>query len=98
MATAPERGASAERRLVVTLPSDREIEMTRAFAAPRRLVFAAHSSPEHLKHWWGPRGFTMVSCEMDFRPGSAIGPSGIVFTNPQDSGLGNFSIVGLQMV
>lgn len=69
MATAPERGASAERRLVVTLPSDREIEMTRAFAAPRRLVFAAHSSPEHLKHWWGPRGFTMVSCEMDFRPG-----------------------------
>jgi hypothetical protein len=32
---------------------------------------------------------------MDFRPGSAIGPNGVVFTNPQDSGLGNFSIVGL---
>jgi uncharacterized protein YndB with AHSA1/START domain len=56
-------------RLQLTLPSDTEIVMTRVFDAPRRLVFEAHSKPEHLRHWWGPREFTMALCEMDFRPG-----------------------------
>ncbi|HTR19874.1 MAG TPA: SRPBCC domain-containing protein [Gemmatimonadales bacterium] len=63
----PERGSN----LTVTLPSDTEIVMTRWFNAPRRLVFEAHSSCEHLKHWWGPRRYAIVSCEMDFRPGGA---------------------------
>lgn len=53
----------------VTLPSDREIEMTRVFDAPRRLVFEAYSKPEHVKRWWGCRSFTLTVCEMDFRPG-----------------------------
>ena len=51
--------------------TDLEIVMTRVFDAPRRLVFEAHTKPEHLKHWWGPRGFTLTECEMDFRPGGA---------------------------
>jgi uncharacterized protein YndB with AHSA1/START domain len=63
--------AALARRLVVTLPSDHEIQMSRVFDAPRRLVFDAHTSVEHMRHWWGPRGFTMVSGEMDFRPGGA---------------------------
>ena len=63
--------ASLERRLIVTLPSDREIQMTRVFDAPRQLVFEAHARAEHLRQWWGPRGFTMQSCELDFRPGGA---------------------------
>lgn len=45
--------------------------MTRVFDAPRRLVFEAHTKCEHLKHWWGPRRYTLESCEMDFRPGGA---------------------------
>jgi uncharacterized protein YndB with AHSA1/START domain len=53
--------------LTVTLPSDLEIKMVRTFDAPRALVFAAHSTPEHVKHWWG-RG-NPLDCEMDFRPG-----------------------------
>jgi uncharacterized protein YndB with AHSA1/START domain len=32
----------------LTLPSDREIVMTRVFNAPRRLVFEAHTRPEHV--------------------------------------------------
>ena len=64
-------GARNTRALTVILPSDREIVMTRVFEAPRRLVFEAHSKCEHVKHWWGPRGFTLVSCTMDFRPGGA---------------------------
>ena len=67
--------------LTVTTPSEREIVMTRSFDAPRELVFEAHSKPEHMKEWWGPRGFTMPVCEMDFRPGGAYrfvqrGPDG----------------------
>jgi uncharacterized protein YndB with AHSA1/START domain len=63
----PERSGG----LTVTLPSDTEIVMTRWFNAPPRLVFEAHSSCEHLKHWWGPWRYEIASCEMDFRPGGA---------------------------
>jgi len=55
-----------------TTPSDREIVMTRVFDAPRRLVFEAHTSPEHLPQWMlGPEGWTMPVCEIDLRPGGA---------------------------
>ncbi|RXZ78796.1 SRPBCC domain-containing protein [Paenibacillaceae bacterium] len=43
--------------------------MERVFDAPRELVFEAHSSAEHLKHWWGPRGWVLSACTVDFRPG-----------------------------
>lgn len=56
-------------KVTVTTPSDTEIQMTRVFDAPRDLVFEAHSSAEHMKHWWGPRKYEVVSAEVDFRPG-----------------------------
>ncbi len=62
-------GASGSNQLTVTTPSDREIVMSRVFDAPRELVFEAHSSCEHMSHWWGPRKYEVASCEMDFRPG-----------------------------
>ena len=40
----------------VTLPSEKEIVLTREFDAPRSLVFEAFVKPEHLKLWWGRRG------------------------------------------
>ena len=55
----------------ITLPSDREVVMTRVFDAPRSLLFEAHTKPEHLARWWGPRTHEMVVCDMDFRPGGA---------------------------
>jgi uncharacterized protein YndB with AHSA1/START domain len=55
--------------LSVTLPSDREIVLTRSFEAPRALVYEAFSKPEHVGQWWGPAGATLPVCEMDFRPG-----------------------------
>lgn len=47
----------------------RVLTLTRTFDAPRELVFAAYSQCEHLKHWWGPTGWTLPVCEIDFRPG-----------------------------
>src|SRR2546423_5486985 len=55
--------------LTVTLPSDRHIELTREFDAPRDLVFLAMSKPEHLSRWWGQAGASVTVCEIDFRPG-----------------------------
>jgi uncharacterized protein YndB with AHSA1/START domain len=64
-------GGRGSNQLTVTTPSDREIVMTRVFDAPRDLVFEAHTSCEHMKHWWGPRKYEIASCEVDFRPGGA---------------------------
>ena len=55
----------------MTLPSDREILITREFNAPRALVWEAITKPEHLKNWWGPRGYELISCELDARPGGS---------------------------
>lgn len=38
-----------------------EIIMTRAFAAPRELVWKAWTDPKHIKAWWGPNGFTTTA-------------------------------------
>jgi uncharacterized protein YndB with AHSA1/START domain len=57
--------------LQVTTPSDREILMTRAFDAPRDLVFEAWTKPEHVRQWWGKRDATMLVCEADVRPGGS---------------------------
>ena len=47
------------------------VMITRAFDAPRALVFKAWTDPALAPRWWAPRGFTLLSCEMDVRPGGA---------------------------
>ncbi len=54
----------------VTTPSDREIRVTRAFAAPARLLFDFHTKAEHVQKWMlGPPGWSMPICEIDLRVG-----------------------------
>lgn len=55
--------------MTLTVKSDLEVEFSRVFNAPRRLVFEAHARPEHVRRWWGPHDTTMTACELDFRPG-----------------------------
>ena len=50
---------------------DRTFTLSRTFDAPRDLVFAAFSQCEHLKHWWGPQGWSLPVCELDFRVGGS---------------------------
>jgi uncharacterized protein YndB with AHSA1/START domain/DNA-binding transcriptional ArsR family regulator len=58
--------------LKVTTPTDREILITRAFDAPRKLVFEAYTKPELVKRWLlGPPGWTMPVCEIDLKVGGA---------------------------
>ena len=49
----------------------RDFTLTRLLSAPRALVFRAFTEPERMKHWWAPRGFTMLSCSLDLREGGA---------------------------
>lgn len=56
---------------VVTLPSDVEILITRAFDAPAELVFDAWTTPELVKRWWaGDRG-AVTEAQIDLRVGGS---------------------------
>jgi uncharacterized protein YndB with AHSA1/START domain len=68
--------------LTITAHGDREIVMTRSFAAPRQLVFDAFTKPELLKRWLGVwNGWELAECDVDLRVGGAYrwlwrGPGG----------------------
>jgi uncharacterized protein YndB with AHSA1/START domain len=71
-------------RMAVVRREPLEIELEREIEAQREVVFAAWSSAEHLAKWWGPDGFTLPRCELDFRTGGAFllvmrGPDGAEF-------------------
>jgi uncharacterized protein YndB with AHSA1/START domain len=56
--------------LKVTTPSDRQIEMTRVFDAPRPLVWDAYTKPDLVRQWLlGPPGWSMPVCDIDLRVG-----------------------------
>ena len=58
------------RMLTVEARGEREIVMTRAFDAPRPLVFDAFTKPEYVSKWLlGPPGWTMPVCEIDLKVG-----------------------------
>ena len=69
-----------------TAAADREIVAKRLFHAPRELVFKMWTSRKHISNWWGPRGLTTTTHEMDVRPGATWrfimhGPDGRDYPN-----------------
>lgn len=50
-------------------PAGATLHLRRTFAAPRERVFRAWTSPEELKKWWGPHGYTTPTAEVDLRVG-----------------------------
>jgi uncharacterized protein (TIGR03086 family) len=77
---------TSSRALSVEARGDREIVMTRTFAAPRHLIWEALTRPELLKRWLGVfDGWTMPTCEIDLRVGGAYQ---YVWRGPDGSRLG----------
>src|ERR1700726_4677232 len=77
------------RALTLTTPGEREIALTRAFAAPRPLVFEAFTRPELLRRWLlGPGGWSMPVCEIDLRVGGAYRYVWRNDSNGREMGLG----------
>ena len=56
---------------VVSLPSDRQILITREFDAPKELVYKAWTTPELVMRWWSGRRGAMRIAEIDLRVGGA---------------------------
>jgi uncharacterized protein YndB with AHSA1/START domain len=47
----------------------KDFVMSRVFDAPRDLLWRCFTDPERMKHWWGPKGFTVIASKMDLRVG-----------------------------
>ena len=62
---------NADKKLIITLPSDREIVSTRIFDAPRELVFKAMTDPKAIPRWWGRSVYSTTVDKMDVKPGGA---------------------------
>jgi len=54
---------------IITEPGTHQIEIIREFDAPRELVFRAHTEPDLLVQWLGPRALTMHVDHLDARHG-----------------------------
>jgi uncharacterized protein YndB with AHSA1/START domain len=70
-----------------SLPKDKPLIITsRLIAAPRELVWKMLTTPEHLKHFWGPDGFSNTFKSYDLRVGGQAlftmhGPDGTNWPN-----------------
>ena len=54
---------------IINTTPDCEIVSSRIFDTGINKLFRAWSDPNHLKNWWGPKGFTNTFNEFDFRVG-----------------------------
>src|SRR5512145_208971 len=66
--------------------SSKEIRIQRVYDAPLKAVWDAWCDPEQVKHWWGPRGFTLTHHSKELRPGgiwhyTMHGPDGTDWVN-----------------
>jgi uncharacterized protein YndB with AHSA1/START domain len=63
-----------------------DLVLERVVDVPRELVWAAWTTPEHIKKWFTPAPWTTVDCEIDLRPGGIFrtvmrSPEGESFAN-----------------
>lgn len=56
-------------QIISSVENEKVLVLERIFDAPRDLVFRVFSEAEHLKRWWGPKGWELPVCNVDFRPG-----------------------------
>ena len=63
-----------------------DLLLEREVDVPVDLVWAAWTTPKHLKQWFAPKPFETVECELDLRPGGIFrtvmrSPEGETFDN-----------------
>ena len=59
-----------------------EVRMSRVFSAPREKLWQAHTDPELVKKWWGPRKYDITVEKLETRVG---GEWKMVHTNVADN-------------
>lgn len=48
---------------------EKQTIIRRSFDAPLEKLWKAWTEPEHFKKWYGPKGFTIPTCEIDLKVG-----------------------------
>ena len=48
---------------------EKQIQVSRSFDAPIEVLWRAWTEPEHFMKWYGPKGFTTPTCQIDLRVG-----------------------------
>ncbi len=81
-----ENNHSSGQQSVANPTADREISISRLLNAPIDLVWEVWTTPDHIKNWWGPNGFTNTIHQMDLQPGgewnlTMHGPDGTDYKN-----------------
>lgn len=69
--------------------ADREIRISRLLNAPIELVWEVWTTPEHIKNWWGPDGFTNTISVMSVQ---ADGEWNLIMHGPDGTDYRNESI------
>jgi uncharacterized protein YndB with AHSA1/START domain len=54
---------------MVTTTKTAPFVISRVFDAPRDLVWRCFTDPDHMRQWWGPKGFKVLASKMDLRVG-----------------------------
>lgn len=65
------------------MPTTYDVDVARVVEAPVERVWAAWTTPEDLRAWWGPTGFTCPRAEVDLREGGRIA---VTMRAPQEWG------------
>ncbi len=55
----------ADNKMVSRVESSAVLVLERIFNAPRNLVFEMFKKTEHIKHFWGPRGWDVPQEHLD---------------------------------
>ncbi len=71
---------------ILMAEAPRTLALTRHYPCPVERLWSAWTDPARLPLWWGPRGFTCRTHEIDLREGGQwrfdmIGPDGTVYPN-----------------
>ena len=57
---------------IIKIDPDRDLVLEREIDVPVELVWKAWTTPEHLRHWFAPKPWSVSSCDLDLRPGGAF--------------------------
>src|SRR5690606_9874920 len=60
-----------DKKAEVTLPSDTQILITRAFDAPAHIVYKAWTTPELVKRWWSAKRGAVTIADIELRVGGS---------------------------
>jgi len=71
---------------VIKIDPTLDLVLERDVDVPVELVWKAWTTPEHIRHWFVPKPWTITACELDLRPGGVFrsvmrSPDGQEFTN-----------------